>query len=298
MAAAPNLNLNLQRPAGYVRWQPHGVSTLVWGPDLWRILHALSFLVTARNGDDVARLLTLLGPLLPCEFCRASWPTFAAQLVAAAGVDVPTIVARGAFPRFVYDAHNLVNDKLTRQRFGVLTEALAGPLADRLSRPRLGLAAALAAVVSETDGAYADLDRRPSWLCVLKRYHTAGAVPFDGDAVWRVLLLFTLSYAAAAAPTMLEFLRVLARLLALVPAHAARLTPALVTAADALEGMAAKGVLVDQKAVFVTLALAQARYNGLDDLLADRASRNVYLNDTHARIEAAAAGACLGGVCK
>lgn len=288
--------LTPQRPADYVPWAPRGVSTLVWGPDLWRILHALSFLVTRRHAADVAALVAALGDLLPCKFCRFSWPRFVAALCADAGASVEEIVARGDFPRFLYDAHNLVNDKLMAQRLADAAKAMAGALADRLACPRKGVAAAVEGAAAAVPAVYGELDKRPSWECVLKRYYVAGDAPFEGGTVWRVLLLFLLNYDESKAPLLLSFLRVFARLLALVPAHASSLAPALARAADALERARAT-VVLDQRRVFIIVALAKAAWEGRGGLEA-RAPRTAYLRDLHTRIEVAAAGVCFKGVCK
>lgn len=283
------------RPADFVPGAARGVSTVCWGPQLWQVLHGIAFHV--KTPALVARLVTLLGVLLPCKFCRESWPAFVAQLVTDTGKTVAAHVADGTFPHFLYDAHNLVNDKLMRQRMKDAAAVLAPALSTELGLSAVDdatVAAALCAAAERTR-IYGELDKRPSFECVTKRYYIAGATPFACDAVWRALLMFTLNFAPDKATLLVEFLRVLAACVRACGPTLAHTSRMLVRAADALEARASANEL-DQRAVFGVLALSQAACDGT--ALPTREARSRYLSDLHERIEVAAAGVCLNGVCK
>lgn len=290
-------SLKPSRPSDFVEGAPRGVNTQCWGPDLWPVLHGISFLVESQHAPLVARLVHLLGALLPCKFCRESWPSFVEKMTADSGLTPEEHVRRGTFPRWLYDAHNMVNDKLIRQRLKDAADALAPALAERLSTSASAavVAAALCDAAAATPGVYAELDKRPTFDCVAKRFYIAGATPFPCAAVWRALLMFTLNYAPDKAGTLVEFLRVLARLVRLVPSHHHTATLLARTAAM-IAGAVRRGVEMSQDDVFSLFALAYADCDGvaLDSTIA----RDDYIAELRTRIEVAAAGVCLNGVCK
>jgi len=87
-----------------------GVSTSVWGPPLWRILHTISFAHPAILRDSapgVIRFLTNLAHVLPCKWCRDSYSQFLRELP-----DLAATIQGGALPRWMYDLHARVNTKL------------------------------------------------------------------------------------------------------------------------------------------------------------------------------------------
>lgn len=87
-----------------------GVSTFVWGPLLWRILHTISFADPdhlRRHADAVIAFLTSLKHILPCSYCRDSYTTYMDQLPA-----LSTTIQNSGLSRWMYDLHNLVNAKL------------------------------------------------------------------------------------------------------------------------------------------------------------------------------------------
>lgn len=290
------------RPPGFERNKPSAASTSCWGPDMWQVLHGISFHV--REPALVARLVALLGILLPCKFCRTSWPAFVGQLVESTGQSVEEHVAAGTFPKFLYDAHNLVNDKLTRQRLADVSVALAGALSRELGLPPSTdidqVAAAVCTAAADTPGAYAQLDKRPTFECLTKRYYIAGETPFSCGAIWRSLLLFTLNFGGDKTAPFLELLQVLAACLRTMPSPALLHTSAILErAATVLARAAGSGMAeLTQEEVFGVVALSQAECEGKHDELSTRAARQAYLADLHGRVEVAAAGVCLNGVCK
>lgn len=288
------------RPTDYVPGAPRGASTVCWGPDLWQVLHAISFY--ARSPRLIARLVELLGILLPCKFCRESWPAFVAALVKESGKSVERHVTDGTFPRFLFDAHNCVNDKLTRQRVADAAGKVAPLLAAKLGLPastNKDVEAAFCAAIGEAR-IYGELDKRPSFECVQKRYYIAGSVPFSCTCLWRALLIFTINFSPDKGAAFVGLLRVLGELLETDLPATATIRGAAATlkrAADALEVQEAKRPL-DQDDVFGVLALAQAWCEGKADELATPEARRSFLADMHRRVEVAAAGVCLNGVCK
>jgi hypothetical protein len=75
----------------------------LWGPSFWSILHASAFLADQdkKNFDPIVRPLK---DLLPCIHCRRSF-----------GIYYEILGKPEQCAKWVYDAHNLVNDKLNEQ---------------------------------------------------------------------------------------------------------------------------------------------------------------------------------------
>lgn len=87
-----------------------GVSTFVWGPSLWRVMHTLSFgdVHELRTHEPaIAKFLTCLQDVLPCRHCRDSYKTFLTELP-----DVQHALQTDTFRRWMYDLHDKVNVKL------------------------------------------------------------------------------------------------------------------------------------------------------------------------------------------
>ncbi len=97
------------------------MDTRFWGPSGWKLLHLITF--TYEPYDNSQQLLTksfleTLPYILPCKFCRASLTDYYRQLpyekITEDGV-VSVLKSRETFSRWMYDIHNLVNDKLRSQ---------------------------------------------------------------------------------------------------------------------------------------------------------------------------------------
>jgi len=76
-----------------------GVDTRYWGPPGWQLFHLIAF--RSEHPDDV---LNDMKDVLPCKFCRASTTEF-----------VKKHPLRGNPGKWLYDIHNMVNDKLRTQ---------------------------------------------------------------------------------------------------------------------------------------------------------------------------------------
>ena len=118
------------------------MNTRVWGPVACGILHGCADALSANTGDvsmlmdggrrrkqspqnmsdidtsaaiirEVTDFMLCMQRVLPCKYCRASLKDFLATLS-------PTLashIRRGELDRWMYDLHNLVNDKLLRQQY-------------------------------------------------------------------------------------------------------------------------------------------------------------------------------------
>lgn len=76
-----------------------GIDTLYWGPSAWQLFHLIAF----RSKNPQAVLLKMK-EMLPCKFCRASTKEFVAQHP-----------LKGDAGKWLYDIHNMVNNKLRTQ---------------------------------------------------------------------------------------------------------------------------------------------------------------------------------------
>ena len=145
-----------------------GYNTYIWGPPLWRILHTLAH--ASPNDPRVGTWLTTLCDSLPCSFCRSSYSRYLDEMEQKHGLLV-TVVKERRLERWMYDLHELVNDKLDHQHFKKVLEPVFHEL-----------------------GCDVECDsRRISFECVRKRY-TITPVAFCDQDVWSVLAIFALNY--------------------------------------------------------------------------------------------------------
>ncbi len=79
-----------------------GLSTVLWGPTVWQILDLIGYSAENKKIEkDIAiNSLQLIGPLLPCHFCRESFKDFIKEVKFNNLIDT------------VYTLHDLVNKKL------------------------------------------------------------------------------------------------------------------------------------------------------------------------------------------
>ena len=75
------------------------MDTRFWGPSAWQLFHLIAF--TSKHPDDV---LNQMKDVLPCKYCRASTTEY-----------VHKHPLRGDPGRWLYDIHNMVNNKLRTQ---------------------------------------------------------------------------------------------------------------------------------------------------------------------------------------
>ena len=83
------------------------MDTRFWGPSGWKLLH----LIAAKPGnEDTLKWFLLLPYVLPCKYCRASL-----QEYYAAKPLTLDLVKSSEFGHWLYEIHNLVNEKLRSQ---------------------------------------------------------------------------------------------------------------------------------------------------------------------------------------
>jgi nitroimidazol reductase NimA-like FMN-containing flavoprotein (pyridoxamine 5'-phosphate oxidase superfamily) len=97
------------------------MDTRFWGPSGWKLLHLITF--TYEPNIDNQPLLTknfleTLPYILPCKFCRASLTDYYRELpfeIEKDGKIESVLESRDKFTKWMYDIHNLVNNKLRKQ---------------------------------------------------------------------------------------------------------------------------------------------------------------------------------------
>lgn len=75
------------------------MDTRFWGPSAWQLFHLIAF--RSEHPDDV---LNKIKDILPCRYCRESTTDFTKKHP-----------LRGDAGQWMYDIHNMVNDKLRKQ---------------------------------------------------------------------------------------------------------------------------------------------------------------------------------------
>ena len=95
----------------------NGLMTRLWGPSGWLFLHCISFgypykidptnPVHLEKQNDYYRFFYYLGKVLPCKYCRDSYMDFFTQIS-----PMSRLGSRKEFTKWLYDIHNLVNNKL------------------------------------------------------------------------------------------------------------------------------------------------------------------------------------------
>jgi hypothetical protein len=76
-----------------------GIDTRFFGPSGWQLFHLIAF-----RSDHPENILNLMQEVLPCKFCRASTAEFVKQHP-----------LKGDPGKWLYDIHNMVNNKLRTQ---------------------------------------------------------------------------------------------------------------------------------------------------------------------------------------
>jgi hypothetical protein len=95
----------------------NGLMTRLWGPSGWLFLHCVTFgypyKIDPTNPEhiekqnDYYRFFYYLGKVLPCKYCRNSYADFFTE-----NSPMRHLGTREDLSKWLYDVHNLVNDKL------------------------------------------------------------------------------------------------------------------------------------------------------------------------------------------
>lgn len=93
------------------------MDTRFWGPSGWKLLHLVTFSYEPDIENQpllTKNFLETLPYILPCKFCRASLTDYYREKPYETD-DVNVLKSRDTFTRWMYDIHNLVNNKLRKQ---------------------------------------------------------------------------------------------------------------------------------------------------------------------------------------
>ena len=95
----------------------NGLMTRLWGPSGWLFLHCVSFgypyKIDPTNPEhiekqnDYYRFFYYLGKVMPCKYCRNSYMDFFTKMS-----PMSKLGSRKEFTKWLYDIHNMVNEKL------------------------------------------------------------------------------------------------------------------------------------------------------------------------------------------
>ena len=194
-----------------------GFSVWIWGPIMWDLLHAVAFVSdrdAAWDAGTVAAFFRAVQAVLPCRYCRDSCGPFMAEVLAERGDTFEGVAAGRRAAGFVFDVHNKVNDKLARQRWGDVKNALE----------TYGMTVSLNSTAEASIVAL--LDKRPTMLCVHKRAVVNELEPVNIHAT--LLLMLALARRADIDTELMTPIRtvvhMVARLLERVPTVPARNT--------------------------------------------------------------------------
>ena len=157
------------------------MNTWIWGPPTWKLLHTLAFRAPsstatrttgAECASDIAAFILTLQDVLPCVYCRVSLEHFLRLLHMRFGRTLRDVVADGDFARWMYDLHELVNDKLNKQALVVNVDATTA--ATNAARRQL------------------QAHRQITFTCLSKRFSIC-PVAFCARDVWDMLKMFALN---------------------------------------------------------------------------------------------------------
>lgn len=87
-----------------------------WGPEFWRVMHAITFLYPDEPSvDDQTRMLTLFRIMpfvLPCSLCGMH---FAEAITGKYQISEKVLASRENLSRWLVDVHNDVNRRIEKQ---------------------------------------------------------------------------------------------------------------------------------------------------------------------------------------
>jgi len=91
---------------------PDGMLTSVWGPNMWHVLHTISFNYPVNpTKEEKTRYMNFIKSLqyvLPCRYCRIN----VKKNLKILKFSIKDMKNRDSFSRFIYKLHNLVNKML------------------------------------------------------------------------------------------------------------------------------------------------------------------------------------------
>ena len=107
--------------------QNNGMMTKVWGPPGWMFLHSIAFgypidplqfdynnkLIPGTTSQRYSTMLSSIGHVLPCKYCRASYNQYVNELP----LNKDVLKNRSSLTRWLFDIHNKVNAKLGLKQY-------------------------------------------------------------------------------------------------------------------------------------------------------------------------------------
>ena len=96
----------------------------IWGPQLWSVLHGIAKLAEPQDARAVSDMLNGLHTLLPCIMCARDFPRALSSVIAKRKESVEQATKSNRLVEFMYDVHNEVNRKLSRQRYEKLRNVI------------------------------------------------------------------------------------------------------------------------------------------------------------------------------
>jgi hypothetical protein len=149
----------------------------LWGPNLWEILHGLSWLSqSSQSNKHLFDILDNLNILLPCIYCRQSFHQFFKKEEARSYLEL-----KNEGPEYVYLLHSKVNDKLESQKFTEIFSSFQSQMKDQN-------------VYDEMQKKFISFhSRTPSFEVVRKRWLLSEGEPFSEKSVWKTLFVFMLA---------------------------------------------------------------------------------------------------------
>ena len=93
----------------------NGMSTYIWGPAFWHVLHTISFNYpnnpTDKQKKDYYKFIKSLENILPCKYCRDNLKrNFKEELP----LIIDVFKNRYTFSKYIYDLHELINKNLNK----------------------------------------------------------------------------------------------------------------------------------------------------------------------------------------
>lgn len=92
----------------------NGMQTSIWGPNLWFVLHTISFNYPIHPTDvdkkNYTNFLMSLQYTLPCVYCRTNFKSNLKK----SNFSQKVMLNRHTFSKFIYDLHNCVNVMLEK----------------------------------------------------------------------------------------------------------------------------------------------------------------------------------------
>lgn len=94
----------------------NGMSTYIWGPSFWHVLHTISFNYpinpTEKHKKDYFKYIKSLENILPCKYCRDNIKkNFKEDLP----LTINVFKNRNTFSKYIYDLHELINKNLNKK---------------------------------------------------------------------------------------------------------------------------------------------------------------------------------------